>query len=135
MDALIAKHGAGVTVRCVCDHTQAEGPAEKVQLQRLVDAGVEVLIGTSSHGAIDHSKYILIDAELGAADPASCVGYGSFNFSASAESQDNTFTIRNDAGYVAHFLANWQKVHDDAVAHGKPEWQLAPTGTGATASG
>ena len=115
MDALIAKHAANVLVRCVCDHTQAEGAAEKVQLQRLVDAGIEVLIGESIHGAIDHSKYVVVDRTT--------VGFGSFNFSASAEQQDNTFSVRNDENLVNWFVANWQKVHDDAAGK-HPEWQL-----------
>lgn len=126
MDALIAAHARGVHVNIVADHTQAEGLAEKPQLQRLVDAGIDVLIATSSRGAIDHSKYLLVDADLGTTAPESCVGWGSFNFSESARAQDNTFTVRNDASLVAAFLANWQRVHDDAVGK-HPEWQLAPS--------
>jgi phosphatidylserine/phosphatidylglycerophosphate/cardiolipin synthase-like enzyme len=117
MDVLIAKHQAGVTVNVVADHSQAEGTAELPQLQRLVSAGIEVLIGVSSRGGIDHSKYLVVDDRV--------VGFGSFNFSLSAESQDNTFSIRSDAGLVAAFLANWQKVHDDASGK-HPEWQLKP---------
>ena len=119
MDELIAAHARGVTVNIVADHTQAEGTAEKPQLQRLVDAGIAVLIGTSSRGAIDHSKYLVIDEAV--------VGFGSFNFSDSARAQDNTFSVRSDAGLVASFLANWQRVHDDAAGK-HPEWQLAPSG-------
>jgi phosphatidylserine/phosphatidylglycerophosphate/cardiolipin synthase-like enzyme len=118
MDALIQKHKAGIAIDIVADHTQAEGPAEKVQLQRLVDAGIEVLVGTSSRGAIDHSKYIIVDARV--------VGFGSFNFSQSALAQDNTFTETNDANMVSVFVANWQRVHDDA-ADKHPEWQIHPT--------
>ena len=115
MDALIAAYGRGVDVRIVADHTQAEGTAEKPQLQRLVDAGIGVLIGTSSRGAIDHSKYLVVDGTT--------VGFGSFNFSASALAQDNTFTETNDGAMVTTFLTNWQRVHDDA--EGKhPDWQL-----------
>jgi phosphatidylserine/phosphatidylglycerophosphate/cardiolipin synthase-like enzyme len=126
MDALIAAHQHGVAVNIVADHTQAAGPAERVQLQRLVDAGIDVLVGTSSRGAIDHSKYIIIDAELGPSDPLACVGFGSFNFSESARAQDNTFSVRNDGGLVAAFLANWQRVHDDAFDK-HPEWQVTPS--------
>lgn len=118
MDALIASHQGGVTINIVADHTQAEGLAEKPQLQRLVDAGIDVLIGTSSRGAIDHSKYLVVDREV--------VGFGSFNFSDSARAQDNTFSVRSDAGLVAAFLANWQRVHDDAAGK-HPEWQLSPS--------
>ena len=123
MDALIAQHAAGVHVNVVADHTQSTGKAERVQLKRLVDAGIDVLVGVSSRGAINHSKYLVIDGELGAASPQSCVGFGSFNFSDSARAQDNTFSVRSDAGLVAAFLENWQRVHDDA--DGKhPEWQI-----------
>ena len=126
MDALIAAHQRGVTVRVVADHSQAEGTAERPQIQRLVDAGIDVLITVSSRGGIDHSKYIVIDADLGIAAPQSAVGFGSFNFSESATKQDNTFSIRNDAQLVAAFLANWQQVHDDGVGK-HPEWQVQPS--------
>jgi phosphatidylserine/phosphatidylglycerophosphate/cardiolipin synthase-like enzyme len=115
MDALIAAHQRGVTVNVVADHSQAEDAAERAQLQRLVDAGISVLVGTSSRGAIDHSKYIVVDQNL--------VGFGSFNFSASAQAQDNTFSVRSDAALVGAFLANWQCVHDDAAGK-HPEWQI-----------
>lgn len=127
MDALIAQHAAGVRIAIVADHTQAAGPAERVALQRLVDAGIDVLVGTSSRGAIDHSKYLVIDGDLGAAAPESCVGFGSFNFSESATKQDNTFSVRSDAGLVQAFMENWQRVHDDAAGK-HPEWQIARSG-------
>ena len=118
MDVLIAKHLAGVLVRCVCDYSQAQGNAEKVQLQRLVDAGIDVLITESIHGAIDHSKYIVVDRQI--------VGFGSFNFSASAEKQDNTFSVRNDADLIDWFVQNWVRVHDDGFGK-HPEWQIHAT--------
>lgn len=127
MDALIAAHARGVSVSVVADHTQAEGRAERPQLERLVAAGIDVLVGTSSRGAIDHSKYIVVDADLGVASPDSVVAYGSFNFSESARAQDNTFSVRSDAGLVSAFLANWQRVHDDAVGK-HPEWQISAGG-------
>jgi phosphatidylserine/phosphatidylglycerophosphate/cardiolipin synthase-like enzyme len=120
MDALIAAHQRGVTVNVVADHSQAEGTAERPQLQRLVDAGIAVLVGTSSRGAIDHSKYVVVDISL--------VGFGSFNFSASAQLQDNTFSVRSDAGLVQAFLSNWTHVHDDAAGK-HPEWQVQPSPT------
>jgi phosphatidylserine/phosphatidylglycerophosphate/cardiolipin synthase-like enzyme len=76
---------------------------------------LEVLIGTSSRGAIDHSKYLVVDKTV--------VGFGSFNFSTSALAQDNTFTETNDANMVPVFIANWQRVYNDAVRK-HPEWQL-----------
>ena len=116
MDALIAAHQRGVAVRIVADHSQAEGTAEKPQLQRLANAGIDLVIGTSSRGGIDHSKYIVTDG--------SQVIFGSFNFSQSALAQDNTVTITNDGAMVQVFRANWQQVHDDAAGK-HPEWQVA----------
>lgn len=118
MDALIAAHSRHEGVHIVADHTQAEGTAEKPELQRLVDAGIDLVVGTSSRGGIDHSKYIVIDGKT--------VIFGSFNFSQSALAQDNTVTITNDGAMVTTFLANWQRVHDDAAGK-HPEWQLSPS--------
>ena len=59
-DALIAKHQAGVKVTIILDHTQAEGKAESGEVQKLVDAGVPLLIGTSPiHRQILHSKFTI----------------------------------------------------------------------------
>jgi phosphatidylserine/phosphatidylglycerophosphate/cardiolipin synthase-like enzyme len=118
IDALIAAYKRGVRVSIVADHSQAEGTAEKPELQRLVDAGIPVLVGTSSRGAIDHSKYIVGVGQ-------GVVAFGSFNFSLGALSQDNTLTETNDGAMVAVFIANWQRVHDDAFGK-HPEWQLSP---------
>ena len=126
MDALIAAHQRGVHVQIVADHSQSAGTAERPQLQRLVDAGIDLVIGVSARGGIDHSKYLLIDAALGVMAPQSCVAFGSFNFSVSALSQDNTLTKTNDAAMVASFLANWEQVYADAVTK-HPEWQIKPT--------
>jgi phosphatidylserine/phosphatidylglycerophosphate/cardiolipin synthase-like enzyme len=115
MDALITAHQRGIDVSIVADHSQSAGTAERPQLQRLVDAGIPVLIGVSARGGINHSKYVIADGHV--------VGFGSFNFSASALAQDNTFTETNDANMVPVFVANWQRVHDDAVGK-HPEWQV-----------
>jgi hypothetical protein len=125
IDLLIQKHQAGVLVIVVCDHTQAEGTYEKPQLQRLVDAGIEVVITTSPTGAIDHEKVVLTDTEV----PAALTGFGSYNFTASAEKERNTFSVRSDAALIAQFLANWQASYEYGKAH-HPEWQLTPSGNG-----
>src|SRR5260370_7178605 len=43
-DDLIRLHGSGVTVGIILDHTQAGGPAQASELQRLVTATVPLLI-------------------------------------------------------------------------------------------
>jgi phosphatidylserine/phosphatidylglycerophosphate/cardiolipin synthase-like enzyme len=115
MDALIAAHQRSVAVRVIADHSQAEGKYELPQLQRLVNAGIPVLITVSARGNIDHSKYLVVDR--------AAVGFGSFNFSQSALAQDNTFTETNDIAMVQRFVANWQQVYDDGVGK-HPDWQL-----------
>lgn len=124
-DALLDRHAAGAVVSVVCDHTQASGPADRAQLQRLVDAGVELVITTSPTGAIDHEKVALIDVVDGVMADTSAVWYGSYNFSQSAQKQRNYGEADNDPSVVARFWSDWQASHDFGVAH-HPEWQLAP---------
>ncbi len=139
--ALVDRHTQGVLVSVVCDHTQASGPADKAQLQALVDAGIEVVITTSPTGAIDHEKVCIIDVVDGVMADTSAVWYGSYNFSQSAQKQRNYAEHDNDPSIVARFWSDWQASHDWGVAH-HPEWQLkpttptdtAPTGTAATAT-
>lgn len=123
VDALIERHGSGCVVAVVCDHTQAEGPADKVQLQRCVDAGIEVVITTSPTGAIDHEKVIIVDVVNGVLHDSSAAWWGSYNLSQSAQKQRNYGERDNDPGMVAKFWADWQASHDYGVAH-HPEWQL-----------
>lgn len=106
MDILIAKHEAGVRVSLILDHSQAEGRAEQAQIDRLIAAGVPLLIGTSpAHGQILHAKFCVVDEQS--------VEHGSWNYSASASAQLNdAHFIRNAAGYAAGYL----RVHDQSRA-------------------
>lgn len=102
-DLLIAKHKAGVRVNIILDHSQAEGRAESGEVQKLVDAGVPLLIGTSPvHGQILHTKATIID---GAA-----VESGSWNYSLSAAAQSNTLTFVHDADYARAYLDHWHRI-------------------------
>jgi phosphatidylserine/phosphatidylglycerophosphate/cardiolipin synthase-like enzyme len=81
-DLLIAKHQAGVQVQCVMDLSQSKGNVEKVQVQRLKDAGIDITIGTSPTAhAIMHEKGICIDSYR--------TMTGSYNFSTGAKNQVN----------------------------------------------
>ncbi len=109
-DVFMQKHRAGLPVGIVADKTQASGPTEKALLQKLVDAGVPVTIATSPTGAINHEKCLLIDvAELGPDHNDSCVCYGSFNFSSSAEKQENHLQIDNDPSMCGLFWRQYQE--------------------------
>ncbi len=61
IDQFLANHEAGDPLHIYLDHSQASGTAEKPQVQRLVDAGIEVTIGTSPEGSrfICHTKGIV----------------------------------------------------------------------------
>lgn len=130
MNELIAAHQRGVKVLVVADHSQSTYPPDQKVLQDLINAQIDVLVANSSRGNIDHSKYLIVDADLPAGSPTTCVAFGSFNFTFSALAQDNTLTKTNDSLMVAQFLANWQRVHDDASGKNL-EWQItAKTGEG-----
>ncbi len=123
IDILIAQHQAGIDVHVVADHSQAVGHAEAPQIQRLANAGVDTVIATSPTGNIDHEKVVIVDW-LDGPDANNCaVGYGSYNFSESAQAERNYFEQTNDAARVARFFANWQSSHDWGVTH-HPEWQI-----------
>lgn len=86
-DALIAAKQRGVDVKLIFDHTQAEGHAEKPQIERLVQAGFvdgkDFLIGTSPDAReLLHIKATWIDGTH--------VEDGSLNYSYSGLKQVQT---------------------------------------------
>lgn len=117
-DALIAKHQAGVKVTIILDHTQAEGKAESGEVQKLVDAGVPLLIGTSPiHRQILHSKFTIIDGKA--------VEVGSWNYSLSASQQSNTMTFIEDRAYAKTFVQHWNRIRSFIILH---EMAMQPAG-------
>lgn len=123
--ALIVAAHRGVEVKAMNDRTQSAGPADHRALQLLVDAGITVKIVRSTHGAIDHLKLCIIDGAAGALDDASSVFYGSYNFSDSAEREDNIAVWSNDPGEVAQAMAKWEA--DWQHNEQRQEWQLVPS--------
>ena len=127
---IIAAANRGVVVRVMNDHTQESGPADKHAVQLLVDAGavngrITVKVGSSEHGAIDHLKNLILDGVDGALADTSGVFYGSYNFSDSAQKQDNLAVFTNDPGEVQQALDKFN--HDWQYNHCKPEWQVHST--------
>lgn len=107
---LIAKHQAGVKVNVILDHSQAEGHAESGEVQKLVDAGVPLLIGTSPvHHQILHTKATIIDE--------CAVESGSWNYSLSASQQSNTLTFVHDAEYARAYLLHWHTIRGFVALH------------------
>ena len=109
-DLLIAKHTAGVKVNIILDHSQAEGRAEAQEVQKLVDAGVPLLIGTSPiHHQILHTKATIIDEHA--------VESGSWNYSLSASAQSNTLTFVDDHDYARAYLDHWHRIWGFVALH------------------
>jgi len=86
----ISQKAAGVDVKLIFDHSQAEEHAERPEIQKLVAGGfkdgVDFLIGTSpKHHAINHLKATWIDDEA--------VLHGSWNYSVSADAEYNSIEI------------------------------------------
>ena len=124
-DTLIAKHNAGVKIGLILDHTQAEGKAEASEVQKLLDAGVPLLIGTSPvHRAILHSKFCVVDAKA--------VEFGSWNYSLSASQQSNTMSYVTDRAYAKTFLQHFTRIHDFITLHEmtlQPAHEIVPDPT------
>lgn len=107
---LLSKHQAGVKVNLILDHSQEQGKAEQQEVQKLVDAGIPLLVGTSPmHGQILHTKATIVDAHA--------VESGSWNYSLSAALQSNTLTFVDDVEYARAYLDHWHKIHGFVALH------------------
>lgn len=109
-DALVEALARGVHVYCIFDHTQAGGHAEAAQLERLTQADVPWIEGTSpEHHQILHSKFTVVDGVT--------VLYGSYNFTESAGFQSNTCSVSSGRIYAAGFLAHWYRIFAFVASH------------------
>lgn len=128
-DTLIAKHQAGVEVSIILDHTQEAGKAEHSEVEKLVAAGVPILIGTSpKHRAILHLKATTVDRKR--------VAHGSWNYSLSASDQLNDIHFVEDAAFAAFYLRHHDRIRSfillDEMAMQLPGEVLAPAAFDAT---
>lgn len=123
-DVLITKHQAGVRVSLILDHTQAEGKAEAAEVEKLVAAGVPLLVGTSPvHHQILHSKFTVIDEQS--------VEHGSWNYSLSASQQSNDMHyVEGSADYAAAYLRHHDRIRAFILLH-----EMAMQPQGATPAG
>jgi len=109
-DLLVKKHAAGLDVRLVLDKTEAGGKAEKIQLAKLAAAGIPFEIGTSQKHRAMHLKAMVVDRKS--------VLSGSYNFTTTARSENNTFDITtDDPARAARFVAIWQEIWDSMAAN------------------
>jgi len=115
-DLLIEKHRSGVEVHLVMDHTQAHGKAEWPEVNALVQAGIDVVIGTSRcRHEIMHNKFTVVDGAE--------VEDGSWNYSLSASLESNVQNYVRSVERATLFLAQWQKMRNWIVAH-EPQYQI-----------
>ena len=124
VDVLLAHFEAGDPVHLYLDFSQSQGRAEKPQIRRLVDAGVEVTIGTSPKGSayISHTKgFVCLDR------PPAC-WEGSVNFSQTGFLQVNTAMLFSSQAWANQFVAQfkglrkfaWQKERDKQMMQSPP---------------
>jgi phosphatidylserine/phosphatidylglycerophosphate/cardiolipin synthase-like enzyme len=113
---LLDAHQKGIPLHIYLDHTQETGKAEQPLVQQLVDAGVEVTMGTSPAGSkfICRTKGIISDAVKGGA--AVWCWEGSTNFSLSAWQQVNTAMVFSSQDWRNEFVAQWEALRDFARA-------------------
>jgi hypothetical protein len=104
IDHLLSAHERGVPLHLYLDHSQSRGKSEMPLVQRLVDAGIEVTIGTSTSGSryICHTKGLVTDSSSG----PQC-WEGSVNFSTSGWLQVNTANQFTSAAWRDHFVAQF----------------------------
>lgn len=114
---LLDAHSQGLVIHIYLDHSEEVGKTEQPLVQQLVDAGLEVTIGTSPAGQnfICHTKGIV-------SDPAKNGGAlwcweGSTNFSLSAWQQVNTAMVFASQEWRNEFVAQFEALRDFAWAH------------------
>lgn len=118
-DALISAKKNGIDVKAIFDHTQAEGHAEKPQIERLVAAGfqdgVDFVIGTSPEAhEICHIKATWVDG---------ChVEDGSLNYSPSGLKQVQTVAFTDWPEWATYLDGVFNQLFQWILAH-EPQYQ------------
>jgi phosphatidylserine/phosphatidylglycerophosphate/cardiolipin synthase-like enzyme len=115
---LLEAHTKGLPLHIYLDHSQAVGKVERPLVQQLVDAGIEVTIGTSPVGSkfICHTKGIVSDPASDGSGTLWC-WEGSTNFSLSAWQQVNTAMVFASQEWRDEFVAQFEALRDFAWAN------------------
>ncbi len=131
IDEIIANNTATGPIHVYLDYSQSTGRAEAPQVQKLVDAGVEVTIGTSPVGTqyICHTKGIVCDDV-----PAAWCWEGSVNFSLGGWHQVNTALFFHSQTYRDAFVNQfnhlryfaWTQERDKQLMKTPPAGALTP---------
>ncbi len=105
VNKLIQLHFRGVDVQVISDKSQSAGHSEQAALAALQANGIPVFAGKSVDNALMHCKFCVIDDHL--------VEDGSWNFTASANREDNILNFTDSKQRAGQFLMYWQKIHAD----------------------
>jgi phosphatidylserine/phosphatidylglycerophosphate/cardiolipin synthase-like enzyme len=105
IDKLIELHQNGVDVEVITDTTQAAGKHEVEAINRLRHYSIPVFIGRSAQDQLMHAKFIVIDNEASET--------GSYNFTVSANKQDNVVHINHDLYEAQKLREYWFKIKED----------------------
>jgi phosphatidylserine/phosphatidylglycerophosphate/cardiolipin synthase-like enzyme len=105
VNKLIQLHNRGVDVEILTDKTQAAGKNEQAALAALQANGIPIFAGKSVANALMHCKFCVIDDHL--------IEDGSWNFTASANREDNILNFTNSKQRAMQFLAYWLKIRSD----------------------
>lgn len=119
IDDLITAHQNEVPLHIFLDHSQTEGALQKPDVQRLVNAGIEVTIGTSPAG----QQYICHTKGLVSNDSPVYCWEGSTNFSETAWDQVNTVMVFSSQEWYDNFVAQFNQIRQYAWTNEK-EFQL-----------
>ena len=102
---LIQLHNRGVDVEVLTDKTQAAGKREQAALEALEENHISVFAGRSVAHALMHCKFCVIDDHL--------VEDGSWNFTTSANKEDNILNFVDSKPRAKMFLSYWLKIQRD----------------------
>jgi hypothetical protein len=131
IDEIIANNTPAAPIHIYLDYSESTGPAEAPGVRKLIAAGVEVTIGTSTAGPqyICHTKGIVCDDE-----PQPWCWEGSTNFSLSAWKQVNTALFFHSPAYRDAFVNQflhlryfaWTQERDKQLMTSPPVGALTP---------
>jgi phosphatidylserine/phosphatidylglycerophosphate/cardiolipin synthase-like enzyme len=126
IDGLIAAHRNKVPVHVYADRRQSATPKQRKAVDQLVDAGVEITIGTSDAGGkyIAHTKGLVVQDDFEPTGP--WCWSGSANFSDPALSQVNDVFVFHSQPWAAAFIGRFERLRAYAWTVER-RWQVMPS--------
>lgn len=123
INGLLTAHQAGVPLHVYADRRQSATPKQRVAVERLADAGVEITIGTSDAGGryIAHTKGLVVLDDFEPTGP--WCWSGSANFSEPSFSQVNDVFVFHSQPWADRFIDRFKRLRKYAWTSER-RWQL-----------